>query len=134
MEDNKITADEARRVAQHESMKSHVDRDVNADLAERAERTTHNEAQEMDKVAGLFRGKAINEVVGTEHDVGRARTLARVSQIIDYVFYVVYTLLAIRLVLALIAARSGSGFVQFIRAVTDPFYFLFRGIVAPSYA
>jgi hypothetical protein len=39
-------------------------------------------------------------------------------------------LLAIRLVLALIAARSSVGFVKLIKAVTDPFYALFRGIVA----
>ena len=129
MEDNKVTADEARRAAEHDSMKSRVDRDVNADIAERAEHTTRAEAQEMDKVAGRFRGKAIEEVVGTDREVGRARVLARISQIIDYVFYVVYTLLAIRLVLGLIAARSSSGFVQFIRTVTDPFYAMFRGIV-----
>ncbi len=130
MEDNKVTADEARRAAQHESMKSQVERDVNADIAERAEHTTRAEAQEMDQVAGRFRGKAINEVVGTDREVGRARVLARISQVIDYVFYVVYMLLAIRLVLALIAARSSSGFVQLIQTVTDPFYSLFRGILA----
>jgi len=130
MEDNKAAADEARRAAQHESMKSQVERDVNADIAERAEHTTRSEAQEMDKVAGRFRGKAIDEVVGTDREVRRARGLARVSQVVDYIFYVVYTLLVIRLVLALIAARSSSGFVQFIQTVTDPFYSLFRGIVA----
>ncbi len=52
------------------------------------------------------------------------------SQVVDYIFYVAYGLLAIRLVLALLAARSGAGFVQFIRAVTDPLYAPFRGIVA----
>ena len=130
MEDNKVTVDEARRAAQHEVMKSQVDRDVNADIAERAEHTTRAEAQEMDKVAGRFRGKAIDEVVGTDREVRRGRGLARISQVIDYVFYLVYSLLAIRLVLALIAARSSSGFVRLIRTVTDPFYSLFRGIVA----
>ena len=130
MEDDKVTADEARRAAQHGSMKSQVERDVNADIAERAEHTTRAESQEMDQVAGRFRGKAINEVVGTDREVGRARVLARISQVIDYVFYVVYMLLAIRLVLALIAARSSSGFVQLIQTVTDPFYSLFRGILA----
>jgi hypothetical protein len=46
--------------------------------------------------------------------VGRARGAARGSQIVDYVFYVAYALLAIRLVLALIGARSTNGFVRFI--------------------
>lgn len=130
MEDHKVAVDEARRAAQHRSMKSQVERDVNADLAERAEHATPSESRKMDTVAGAFRGKAIDEVVGTDREVRRARALARVSQVVDYLFSVVYGLLAIRLVLGLIAARSGAGFVQFIRAVTAPFYALFRGIVA----
>ena len=130
MEDHKVAADEARRAAQHTAMKSQVERDVNADIAERAEHATASEAQKMDHVAGAFRGKAIDEVVGTDREVRRSRGLARASQVVDYLFYVVYSLLAIRLVLALIAARSSAGFVQFIRAVTDPFYAPFRGIVA----
>lgn len=130
MEDKKVAVDDARRAAQHTSMKSQVERDVNADIAERAEHVTPAESQKMDNVAGAFRGKAIEEVVGTDREVQRARGLARVSQVVDYLFGVVYSLLAIRLVLALIAARSSAGFVQFIRAVTDPFYALFRGIVA----
>jgi len=130
MEDHKVAVDEARRAAQHTSMKSQVERDVNADLAERAEHATPSESRKMDNVAGAFRGKAIDEVVGTDREVRRARALARVSQVVDYLFYVVYSLLAIRLVLGLIAARSGAGFVQFIRTVTAPFYALFRGIVA----
>ncbi len=133
MEDKKVTTDEARRAAQHEQVKSQVVQDVNSDIAERAEHTTHDEAQVMDSVAGQFRGKAISEVVGTDREVRRARTLARVSQVVDYVFYVAYTLLVIRLVLALIAARSTNGFVRFIHFVTEPLYALFRGIVgSPS--
>ena len=130
MEDHKVAVDEARRAAQHLSMKSQVERDVNADLAERTEHATPSESRKMDKVAGSFRGKAIDEVVGTDREVRRARGLARVSQVVDYLFYVVYALLGIRLLLGLIAARSGAGFVQVIRAVTAPFYALFRGIVA----
>jgi hypothetical protein len=133
MEDTKVAVDEARRAAQHSTMQSQVGRDVNADIAERAEHSTPTESQKMDSVAGAFRGKAIDEVVGTDREVRRARSLARVSQVVDYLFYVVYSLLAIRLVLGLMAARSGAGFVQFIRVVTAPFYAMFRGIVgSPS--
>jgi F0F1-type ATP synthase membrane subunit a len=130
MENNTVSADEARRAAQHTSMKSRVEQDVNADIAERAEHTTHAEAQAMDTVAGRFRGKAIDDVVGTDRAARRTRGLARASQVIDFVFYVVYALLAVRFVLALIAARSSNGFVQLIQTLTDPFYSLFRGIVA----
>jgi hypothetical protein len=130
MEDRKVAVDESRRATQHAAMKSRVEGDVNADIAGRAEHGTVAEGQRMGAVAGAFRSKAIDEVVGTDREVRRARGLARASQVVDYVFYVVYSLLAIRLVLALIAARSGAGFVQFINVVTAPFYALFRGIVA----
>lgn len=133
MDQSKLVADEARRVAHHDSMKSQVDDDVNAKIAERTEHTTSAEAKEMDKVAGQFRGKAIDEVAGKDREVRRARVLARISQVIDYAFFVLYGLLGIRLVLTLIGARTSVGFVRVIRAVTDPFYSMFNGIVdSPS--
>lgn len=55
--------------------------------------------------------------------------LARVSQIISFLFGIVYTGLLLRLALALMAARSSAPFVQFIRSITDPLYAPFRGIV-----
>ena len=130
MEDNKLAADEARREVQHEAVKAEVEGDVNAEIAARAERTTPAEAKKIERVAGEFRGKALDEVVETEREVERARGMARVSQVVDYIFYLIYALLALRLLLALMAARSSAGFVQFIRAVTDPLYAPFRGIVA----
>lgn len=130
MEDDKLASEEARREAQHRSVKSKVEGDVNAELAARADYTTPTEAKKMEQVAGDFRGKAIDNVVGTEREVERARKVARVSQIVDFIFYVAYALLAIRLLLGLLAARASAGFVQFVRAVTDPLYAPFRGIVA----
>ncbi len=130
MQDDKLAFEEARREQQHSAVKSKVEGEVNAELTARADHTTPTEAKKMEQVAGDFRGKAIDNVVGTEREVERARSMARGSQIIDYVFYVAYALLAIRLVLGLVAARSSAGFVQFVRAVTDPLYAPFRGIVA----
>ena len=127
---NKVASDEARRAALHGSVKSRVERDVNSEIAERAEHTARKEAQRIDQVAGDFRDKAIDEVVGTEREVTRARRVARFSQFVDYVFVLLYGLLTIRLTLALLAANSNSGFVQFIRTVTNPFYGMFRGILA----
>ncbi|MBD0327406.1 MAG: YggT family protein [Pyrinomonadaceae bacterium] len=131
MKDDKLAADEARRAAQHEVVKAEIESDVNAEIAARAEeRTTRGEAQQMEAVAGEFRAKAVDEVVETEREVGRARGLARVSQVVDYIFYLIYGLLAIRLLLALLAARRSAGFTQFIYSVTDTLYAPFRGIVA----
>jgi uncharacterized protein YggT (Ycf19 family) len=131
MEDNKLAGEEARRSVQHDSVKAQVEGDVNAEIAERASQTPPpSETRRIDEVAGQFRAKAVDEVVETEHEVQRSRGVARISQVIDYLFYILYALLLMRFLLALLAARSSAGFVQFIVAVTDPFYAPFRGIVA----
>ena len=49
---------------------------------------------------------------------------------LDYLFGLLYALLAIRLVLELINARKGTGFVEFIVTLTSAFYAPFKGIVA----
>jgi uncharacterized protein YggT (Ycf19 family) len=131
MQDDKLAADEARRLAQHEALKAGVEGDVNAEIAARADRpTTRPEAERMEHVAGEFRGKALDEVVETEREVERGRGAARISQVVDFIFWVIYALLAIRFLLALLAARRTAGFVQFIYTISDPFYAPFRGIVA----
>ena len=130
MEDNKLAADEARRIAQHDEIKSRVEGGVNREIAARADRSSRGESEALGRVAGDFRAKAVDEVVETEREVDRSRAVARVSQVVDYLFFIVYSLLAIRLVLALLAARSGAGFTQFIFGVTDPLYAPFRGIVS----
>jgi len=128
--DDKLAADEARRSVQHESVKANVEGEVQSEIAaEASQPVTADEPQRVRQVASDFRSKAVDEVVDTEREVERGRSAARVSQIIDYIFYVIYALLGMRFLLALLAARSSAGFVQFIVTVTNPFYAPFRGIV-----
>jgi uncharacterized membrane protein len=127
--DDKIAADEARRSVQHDSVKAQVEGEVHSDIAAEASRPTADEPQRVRQVASEFRSRAVDEVVDTEREVERGRTAARVSQIVDYIFYLIYALLGIRFLLALLAARSSAGFVQFIATVTSPFYAPFKGIV-----
>jgi uncharacterized protein YggT (Ycf19 family) len=131
MEDNKLAVEESRRAIQHDSVKSQVEGEVQADIAARASQAAApGDSAKIDHVAGQFRSRAVDEVVQTEREVQRSRGVARVSQVVDYIFYVIYALLAMRFLLGIMAARSSAGFVQFIVAVTDPFYAPFRGIVS----
>ena len=130
MDDDKLAIDEARRAGQHGAVKSQVEAEVQADIAEQSARRAATDQQRVGGIAQEFRAKAVDEVVQTEREVGRARGVARVSQVVDYIFYVIYALLGLRFLLALLAARSSAGFVRFIVAVTDPFYRPFQGIVA----
>ncbi len=130
MEDDKLAIEEARRAGQHGAVKAQVEGEVQAEIAEHAAEAPPPESERIGELAHEFRAKAVDEVVSTEREVGRARGVARISQVVDYIFFVLYALLGLRFLLALLAARSSAGFVRFIVAVTDPFYEPFRGIVA----
>jgi len=133
MTDVKVAEAEARQAAHHEGVKSQFEHRVNAEIAGQVASASVEEQARVAEVAAHMRGSALADTVQGERVVGRARSAARWSQFVDYGFYVVYALLGIRLFLALIAARSASGFVQFVRGITYPFYAPFQGIVpSPS--
>lgn len=129
--DSKLANDEARREQQHESVKSLVEGDVNAEIASAAgQGPSARNGRKIEQVAGTFREHAVDEVIDSEREAHRTRGAARVSQFVDYAFFLLYALLAIRFVLSLISARSGAGFVKLIVSVTDPFYAPFKNIVS----
>ncbi len=133
MLDNKLAEEEALRVANYEAIKSDVKSDVGGEIAANAARPTVGESERIDNIAGNMRQKAVNEVVETEREVERGRALARVSQVIDYVFFLIYGLLAVRLLLELFAAKESAGFVKFIKSATGLLYAPFQGIMpSPS--
>ena len=68
MDDQNATVDEARRNAQHEAIKSHVQRDVNADIQHRSERATAGEADRAERVATDLRGRAIDDLAGKDRE------------------------------------------------------------------
>ena len=128
MVDDKLYQEEAQRINNYEAVKTEVKSEVNAEIASHANRVVVKD-ERINNVAGDMRQQAINEVIETQGEVQRGRILARVSQVVDYIFYVIYSLLTIRLLLTLFAARQSNGFVQFINTASEPFYAPFKGIV-----
>jgi YggT family protein len=74
--------------------------------------------------------RAAEERAALEGRERRAYLVARVTQGVDYLFYLLYGLLGIRFVLTLLGASEQAGFVQFVNGMTQPFYAPFAGIVA----
>jgi len=133
MVDNKLAIDEAERAAEYEAVKSSVKSEVSSDIHREAIRSAPAQSELVEETADRMRRRSVNEVVETEREVDRARGAARISQFVDYIYFLIYGLLTIRLLLALFAARQDAGFFQFIKTVTDPFYAPFRGLVpSPS--
>ncbi len=129
MDDPKVAADEERRVVQHESVKSEIEGDVNAEIAARAKARDAESAGQIRAAASEMREGAVEEVRASEREIVRGRGAARVSQVVDYIFWLIYAILGVRFLLGMIGARSGAGFTQFVRTITEPFYFPFRGLV-----
>jgi uncharacterized protein YggT (Ycf19 family) len=127
--DNKLEIDESRRLAEHEAVKSTVAADVRSEIAAEAGGMTAAEQQEAAAVAARMKSTAINEVAGQEEEVHRSRGAARVSQVVDYVFFVIYGLIGLEIILELLGARQGAGFKQFIDALTMPLLAPFRGLL-----
>lgn len=133
MVDNNLELDEKQRAVNYEAVKSGVESQVNAEIVSEANIAGIREANTIDNVAERMRERAVTDVVEVERDVERGRVVARISQVIDYLFFLVYGLLAIRLLLELFAARESAGFFRFIKSITDPIYSPFRGLVpSPS--
>lgn len=135
MVDDKLAREEAQRAADYEAIKSNVKADVGGDISAEAGRVPSSREARIEDVADGMRRTAVDEVVQTEREVERSRVVARISQVVDYIFFLIYGLLTIRLLLELFAARESAGFFQFIKNVTDPIYAPFRGLVpSPSTA
>ena len=126
MRDDKLIMDEAQRAANYEAIKSGVKSDVAGEIAAKANRYP---AADTDRIAEEMNSRAVEEVAETQAEVDRGRFAARVSQVVDYIFFVIYGLLSIRLLLELFAAREGVAFFRFIAALTDPIYWPFKGLV-----
>jgi uncharacterized protein YggT (Ycf19 family) len=129
MEPNKVAADEARRVAQHERIKEKLERDVHTGIAQEAEEPSPADRAQYGSLAASLKRKAASEVVETEAELDRARSTARVSQVVDYLFFLVYSLVGLEIGLELLGARQSSGFKRFLDTITTPLLGPFRGLM-----
>ncbi len=128
-ETNSIQLDEERRLASHQEVKASIDDDVNARIKRESARVEPQESAKLASVAHELKQKSVYEAADTEHELGRGRTAARISQIVDYAFYLIYGVIALQFLLKLMGARSGNGFVQFTAGISQPFLAPFERIV-----
>jgi len=126
--DPKVASDESRRAAQHEAVKSQLRGDVNAELAQEVAVDPPARA-ELRAVGQELKQHAVREVAETEGEVRRGRGAARIAQIVDYLFYVIYGLIGLEVVLELVGARDTNSFKRFVDFVTSPILAPFRGLV-----
>jgi uncharacterized protein YggT (Ycf19 family) len=119
LEDEKLAIDESERAARHQAIKDEVRAEVQGQVARHAQQDQRHHA-ETAALGSEFRNKAIHELEGTDAEIDRGRAAARVSQIIDYVFYLIYSLIALEILLELLGARESNTFKNLVDGLTAP--------------
>jgi uncharacterized protein YggT (Ycf19 family) len=128
-EDEKLAVDESQRLAEHEAVKRDARKGVHAEIAGHAERLDEHDKARAAVVGEHLKEKAITEVVDTEAELERARGIARVSQIVDYIFYLIYGLISLEILLDLLGARDGNAFKHLVDRLNAPLLVPFRGLM-----
>src|SRR5262249_41602253 len=121
--------EESNRIAQHEEVKADIRREMNDEVSRNARRKRAERDATTAAVGEAFREKALSELKDTEAELEQARVAARVSQVVDYIFYLIYGLISLEILLELIGAKDSSGFKIFIDGVTRPLLGPFRALV-----
>jgi len=129
IEDEKLAMDESRRIAQHEAVKNEMRQEVHAEIARNADRLGPAEREQADAVGEHLKRRAVREVAETEVEIDRARGLARVSQVIDYIFYLIYGIITLEIVLDLLGARESNAFKNFVDTIAAPLVAPFQGLL-----
>jgi uncharacterized protein YggT (Ycf19 family) len=127
--DEKLAADEARRIAQHEAVKGEVSEQVHADIARETNHRTSADRVNAEQLADSLKRKAVQEVATSEAELERGQAFARISQVVDYLFYLAYGIIGLEIVLDLIGARESAGFKQFVEVIAAPILAPFRGLM-----
>jgi len=128
-EDLNLVEDEARRRAQHEQVKRQVGNEVRAEIVRDADRIAPDDRERAEQVGNDLKRRAIGEVNEAEGEIRRGRIFARVKQVVDFIFYVVYGLIGLQILLEVIGARDGAWFKQLMNAITFPLLGPFRHLV-----
>lgn len=129
MLDDKLAIDESERTARHQALKGEVRRETQEEISRHAQQPDEQQHAETAAIGTHLKEKAIGEVVRTEAAIDRGRAAARVSQVVDYLFYVIYALIGLEILLELLGARETNAFKNFIDAVTAPFLLPFNRLM-----
>lgn len=128
--ENDLASDEERRRREHEAVKSDVNQRVHDEVVREARVPAVEDRVQADALAASLKNKAVREVAATESHIERGATAARVSQVVDYIFYLIYAVIALAILLEALGARESAGFAKFVEAITTPFLAPFRGLLS----
>jgi YggT family protein len=127
--DNNLAIEEENRLARHEAVKNEINKEVQSEVTREADNLNSQDQHRLAAVGQQLRSKSIDEVASTEGELERAKGVARLSQVIDYIFYLVYGIITLEIILELLGARDGNAFKRFVDAISAPFLSPFKSLL-----
>lgn len=131
---NTLLLDDERRLEQYESVKDSARNEIEAQVKQQADRLTAKEQNDVAALGVELKQRALSEVRDTGEELARARVIARVSQVVDYLFFLIYGVISLQVVFDLLGARRGNGIRDFVEAVSSPFLAPFKNLFLDSSA
>lgn len=128
-DEEKLAADEARRIAQHEAVKRDVREKVHSEISRTTDEQGPADHADAGALAESLRRKAVHEVAAAESELAHGQAAARASQVVDYLFFIVYGIIGLEIALDAIGARRTAGFKEFIDAIASPLLAPFKGLL-----
>ena len=129
MNDERLAAREAHRVAKRTTLRSPVERDV-TDLIVGNSRAGALPAdrRRTARIAGAVESE-LAETIRVRRELDHGWNVLGRMGAVDYLFCTIYGLMGLRLAVALLWATPASSLVRVINALTDPLYAPFRALI-----
>src|SRR5262245_20007507 len=124
-----VTIDEENRVAQYETVKGKIQQEVTAEVVDQATSLDERERAKVAEVGRELKRKSLTGLASAETELERSKTVGRISQVIDYLFYLAYGLICLQIALDLLGARRGNTFRNFIDTVSAPLLAPFNSLM-----
>ncbi|HWC77206.1 MAG TPA: hypothetical protein VG778_07085 [Blastocatellia bacterium] len=117
-QDEKLAIDESDRAERYQAVKRDARQEMQAEIASQA--PDERQRSEAAAVGERLKDKSIRELAETDAEIERGRGAARVSQVVDYIFFVIYGLIGLEILLELLGARESNAFKNLIDTVSAP--------------
>ena len=127
--DAKLSVDESDRIAGYETVKGTVRRGVRDEIVREGQTPDEIDRSEAAVIGSQLRQSAVKEIASTEAEIQRGRAAARISQVVDYIFWVIYSLIGLEIILELFGARESSTFKRALDSVVSPLLFPFERLM-----
>jgi len=127
--DNKLDIDEQQRAIQHQEIRGTIRDEVRSEVVRDGATQDPEAGVHAQELARELRKNAYDDVAKTEQELHVARGMARISQVVDYIFYIIYGIICLEILLDLLGAHESSGFKRLVDGLSDPFLAPFRGLL-----